>query len=46
MGDSDMKICIDGITRDMTPEEEAEYLTEPDPDPEEALSILLGGVEA
>ena len=45
MGDSDMKICIDGITRDMTPEEEEEYLTVPDPDPEEALSILLGGVE-
>ena len=40
-----MKICIDGVTRDMTPEEEAKYLSEPDPTPEEALAILLGGDE-
>lgn len=40
-----MKICIDGITREMTPEEEAEYLSEEEPTAEELLDILTGGAE-
>lgn len=41
-----MKICIDGVTRDMTPQEEAAYLareTEPTiEDKAEAYDILMG----
>lgn len=44
MGVANMNICIDGVTRPMTEEEEAEYYADRDKvDSEEALSILLGG---
>ena len=39
-----MKICVNGITREMTTEEEAEYLTQREElTDSEALDILLGG---
>lgn len=45
-----MKKCVDGIIRDMTPEEEAEHISREypsDTDPElndtEAMEILMGG---
>ncbi len=41
-----MKICIDGVARDMTPEEEAEYLAQSGQlTADEALEIILGGAE-
>lgn len=43
-----MKIWIDGIIRDMTEEEESEYIAEHEHqpehnDPEDIINILLGG---
>ena len=44
-----MKIWIDGEVREMTPQEEAEYIDahahaiSPDDQPEEILNIILGG---
>jgi hypothetical protein len=41
-----MKIQIDNIVRDMTPEEEAKYFPPADEEeiqPDEALNIILGG---
>lgn len=38
-----MKICINGVTRDMTPEEEARYIAQSEQlSADEALDIILG----
>ena len=38
-----MKICVNGITRDMTPEEEAMYFNESEElTSDEALDIIMG----
>ena len=38
-----MKICINGVTRDMTPEEEAAFLAQSEElTADEALDILMG----